>query len=616
MSNIWEDSRFSNLLRDSRFKNLPTYKKQIKIDKRFKSMFDEAKFNSKQGVDKYGRPLLNSNEDELKKYYDIDSDGNSEEEIEKEAILEEKALKSENDNYMGDELSNDGIILSTEIKKKLLNDVDFARGEGKIISDSSSDDETSEEENDEVEHEFWGELDNNFEETQESTKRLAFCNMDWDQIKAVDIMILCHSFLPVGGAVLSVKVYVSEFGKNCLKEEETKGPLDLVGINQNKQAKLELSENDDSEDEGDSYHMEKLRQYQINKLKYYYAIAECDSKETAEKLYVECDGLEYESTSTKLDLRFIPDDMSFNDEDIRDHCTDLPMNISNYKPHLQPVTALQQAKVKVTWDDTTLERKEVFEKLSSGKYEEITAEELKKYVNCSEDENSDVADDDCITNTEGSNTKAEFESNMDAISKYKLLLEDIKNKEKQNSRKKFEMEYSWGINQSTNERTNRDNTSKRNSDDGGYSSDDIPSDIDLNDPYFAEELGTNSRKGKKKKQKLKKDFEEFEDSQTNELKLLLGDFNDDSGKKDRKSKRKTKRKNEGEDTEKGEKMCEPGLTSDNFQVNVKDKRFESIYTSTSYSIDPNNPRFKKTLGMDSIIQEKIRRRDNTDKQKS
>lgn len=105
-----------------------------------------------------------------------------------------------------------------------------------------------------------------------------------------------------------------------MAEEEVKGPQELT------EKKLDSSDEDadnsddeggkavvDEAEEGADYNMEKLRQYQLNRLKYFYAVIECNNVATADKIYAECDGLEYESTATKLDLRFIPDEMTFDD---------------------------------------------------------------------------------------------------------------------------------------------------------------------------------------------------------------------------------------------------------------------------------------------------------------
>lgn len=210
---IWKDPRFSHLVNDPRFKHLPKSMKKIKIDNRFESMFKDDKFKIKYSVDKYGRPSNKSSSDDLKKYYDISSSSDDEEEAENEKLNEEKALQRADDSSDSDDGNDDLIVAGEEkldknLKNKLKDlNVDYARGEGKILGSDSSDDDESEEEDAElyIEH-VWGELDRDAPTTEDSTNRIAICHMDWDRIRAVDILVLCNSFLPRGGTILSVSV--------------------------------------------------------------------------------------------------------------------------------------------------------------------------------------------------------------------------------------------------------------------------------------------------------------------------------------------------------------------------------------------------------------------------
>ncbi|KAL8173354.1 UNVERIFIED_CONTAM: hypothetical protein K2H54_046835 [Gekko kuhli] len=221
---------------------------------------------------------------------------------------------------------------------------DLARGKGNV--ETSSEDE--EEEGDlaeimpkepDVVHD-WGELAKDAPRTDKVTRRLAVCNMDWDRLKAKDLLALLNSFVPKGGVIFSVKIYPSEFGKERMKEEAAKGPTELSSL------PADVTEKD-------SIYKETLREYQFKRLKYFYAVIECDSAETANKIYEECDGLEFESSCSFVDLRFIPDDVTFDGEpkDVASETDGAP-----YKPKFFTSAAVATSKVDITWDETDHDR--------------------------------------------------------------------------------------------------------------------------------------------------------------------------------------------------------------------------------------------------------------------
>ena len=80
---------------------------------------------------------------------------------------------------------------------------------------------------------------------------------------------------------------------------------------------------DEGEEDDGAVNEAKLREYERSKLRYFFAVVECDSAATANALYESCDGAEFEHSANKFDLRFIPDGMGFGDRRARDHCTEV-----------------------------------------------------------------------------------------------------------------------------------------------------------------------------------------------------------------------------------------------------------------------------------------------------
>lgn len=137
-----------------------------------------------------------------------------------------------------------------------------------------------------IQFDKWGELDHDCERTDDATRRLAVCNMDWDRVGAEDIFVALTSFCPPGGHVVSVSVYKSEFGKSRMEDEERLGPVELrMGSSGAADGDKEIHTGikNESIEDADKRAMERVRQYQVNRLKYYYAVAEFDCMESAQK---------------------------------------------------------------------------------------------------------------------------------------------------------------------------------------------------------------------------------------------------------------------------------------------------------------------------------------------
>lgn len=83
MEDIMKDGRFSHIALDPRFKRIPKLEQKIKIDKRFQSMFKDKRFNINYAVDKRGRPVSHTSKEDLKRYYALPSDEDSEFEVTK-----------------------------------------------------------------------------------------------------------------------------------------------------------------------------------------------------------------------------------------------------------------------------------------------------------------------------------------------------------------------------------------------------------------------------------------------------------------------------------------------------------------------------------------------------
>ncbi|TFK94459.1 hypothetical protein K466DRAFT_536116 [Polyporus arcularius HHB13444] len=665
------DPRFARLRTDPRFRRIKKDKNKVVVDERFKDIFDDKskKKSKKDGarVDKYGRPLAEDHEQEnLRRFYRLEDEEEAQLELKpgpdyaRGAVLLESS-DEEDDRPTGAQSDDDsdtgGIItLGRDVNQPI------------PVPDESAEVDLDEDTYAELDAQAAAYAKANQEADQDSqvqpTRRIAVVNLDWDHVRAIHLYKIFSSLVsPTGapvasgskdngsskarsvtqvrGKVLSVRVYPSEFGKERMAREEKEGPppevfkkRDLKPEEINERTVYEVGD-------GEDYDEEALRKYQLERLRYYYAIVECDTVEAASHIFNELEGTELERSANVFDLSYVPDDMTFDDE-FRDEATD---DLSApYRPLEFVTDALRHSKVKLTWDEDEPERTQVTRRTFTRK--EIEENDFRAYIASSSDEDEDDAgpsagkskkaaerdklralllsggddtmpegwgeskDDDSdvdmeITFTPGLSA-AKDEKDETTLEKYQRKMREKKKKRKEELRERTK---EGGVEKKGATKDLGDDFFVADSEDEGSAG-------DTEDEVPRGKKGKGKVSAKKGKgRKAGGDDEERAarvESTAEELALLAASDNPNGEVKHFDMKavlRAEKKKGRKKKGKKGKKGADDGENEiqEDFSIDVKDDRFKAVLEDHTFAIDPSNPHFKKTKSMAALLDERSRR---------
>ncbi|KAI9705543.1 MAG: pre-rRNA-processing protein esf1 [Candelina mexicana] len=671
------DPRFSNIHTDPRYR-LPSKKHtHVKLDKRFAHMLRDDDFSKKATVDRYGRKLpKGAGKKELQRFYRVDENDNG------EGVDGDEAERLDDDDDVRKEL------------ERVERSYDPARQGGF----SSSSEESSSDEEDE----FVGEEDEegpaNFPDVQvdqqtdvpmgEVSSRLAVVNLDWDNIRAADLMAVFSSFTPSHGRILKVSVYPSEFGKERMEREEMEGPPPEIFAQSTqgyKGAELDRQQHEDegdddgeedededeeikkeilAEDKGDEFDSAALRHYQLERLRYYYAVLTCSSPEIAKALYDATDGTEYLTTANFFDLRFIPDDVMFEDDKPRDECESIP---DGYRPSEFVTDALQHSKVRLTWDADDVVRKEAQKRAFTGSRAELDENDLRAYLgsDSSDDEEPSasgliVADEQPeprLSKKEAerqrmrsllglsdnavslSSSKREpgapvgdmqitFAPGLSSDTKQSSVFENEPGKEETTVEKYVRKEKERKARRK--QKTKVDGSAEAFETHGAKADPEQlggvegeqkrNGDLGFDDPFFTapgDDKATASalRKEERRKKREQRTADEAATAiKRAELELLMVDdqradvAHFDMNEIQRAEKR-AKKKGKKAKKDRGANLQ---AEQEGFRMDVQDPRFSQLFESHEFAIDPTNPRFRGTEGMKALLEEGRRKRRRDD----
>lgn len=634
-------------------------------------MLRDDDFSQKASVDRYGRRIeKGAGRRDLERFYRVEDD-----EDENEGENDEEETKGTEDGENDDD---------DRIRKELRRadrSYDPAREGGfSSSSDDSSGEDSPDGEDEDVDVEDEAELAEGTAADVpmgEPSSRLAVVNLDWDNIDAVDIMAVASSFAPADGRILGVEVYPSEFGRERIEREQLEGPPREIFAAAAKRGSRHDDEDDEEEDEsederikkdllaedtGEEFNAPALRAYQLERLRYYYAVLTCSSAATARALYDAMDGREYLSSANFFDLRFIPDGVSFEDDKPRDRCDRVP---DGYRPKEFVTDALTHSKVKLTWDADDNNRKEVQKRAFSRA--EIDENDLKAYVGSDSSDEEDMNDDEEDENAAAVPSAAP-KGKKDKAAALRALLglsgtEPKKTKKTKESAPVGDMQITFSSGLSTNaqkasvfenepirdettveayirkekeRKARRKERAKAGKDgdvrdgpaasnaEGKVAQDDDNADP-FADPFFDDPAETSrkaardARKADKTRKREQRDAEAAASvKQRADLELLLADDEkmrhfdmNEIAKAEKEKKRRSKKGKKtkaGSDAVGGDAETQDGAGAEGFRLNTQDPRFARLFESHEFAIDPTNPKFKQTEGMKALLEEGRKKR--------
>jgi hypothetical protein len=492
------DPRFESVGKDPRFRRPAARKTKTVLDSRFKSILTDSRFKTSSKADPRGissatpdsRSAKKAVNEDLLKFYNIEQADEPEE----------------------------------------TRSVDDDEGGFRWDAQSSSDEDVSNEGSETVEH---ADDESVIEEAEledvplgDSTEKIAIMNCNWDHVTASDIFVMLQSFLDTnapGRKVKKVCVHKSDFGAVRMEREEMYGPL------------IEGMPSDDDEDDSlktkeelDRLEQQRnvaVRNYERTKRKYYFAIAEFDSINTACIVYDELDGVSGGFISESLDLRFVPEDTP----DPASKCE--PVSEADRVPagYMPPKVetgnlTMEHSKVKCSWDEDPPERKILMKKLTPAQIADL---DLEAYLeSASEDDEVDgdalrallgvTNEEDEESSTAEGDMEMSFSRSVESVGKdvYKRLTEtgtvnkedmsqwdkylekrkDAKKRKKQERREqiesqRLERQAAARANSSVAKKLRREEGNKSSDDEGIDTSEAIASDSRLeklfSDPKFA-----------------------------------------------------------------------------------------------------------------------------------